>query len=48
MRSSAIIAKGDVEYGNLHQGRKIDGDLLLLGLQDIYYAEQQIINHFPR
>jgi ferritin-like metal-binding protein YciE len=38
--------KGEVEYGNLHQGHKIDGRPD--SLQDIYYAEQQIIKSLPK
>jgi ferritin-like metal-binding protein YciE len=47
-RSIAIIAKGDVEMGIFTKDIKTMEDLLVHGLQDIYYAEQQIIKSLPK
>jgi ferritin-like metal-binding protein YciE len=47
-RSIAIIAKGDVETGIFTKDIKSMEDLLIHGLQDIYYAEQQIIKSLPK
>src|SRR5258705_2274113 len=47
-RSIAIIAKGDVEMGIFTKDIKSMEDLLIHGLQDIYYAEQQIVKSLPK
>jgi D-serine deaminase-like pyridoxal phosphate-dependent protein len=47
-RSTAIIARGDVEMGIFTKDIKSMEDLLVHGLQDIYYAEQQIIKSLPK
>jgi Domain of unknown function (DUF892) len=48
LRPIAIIAKGAVEYGIFTKEIKSMEDLLIHGLQDIYYAEQQIIKSLPK
>jgi ferritin-like metal-binding protein YciE len=47
-RSSLIIPKGDVHMGFFTKDIKSMEDLLLHGLQDIYYAEQQIVKSLPK
>jgi ferritin-like metal-binding protein YciE len=47
-RSIAIIAKGDSNMGIFTKDIKTMEDLLVHGLQDIYYAEQQIIKSLPK
>jgi ferritin-like metal-binding protein YciE len=47
-RSIAITAKGDDEMGIFTKDIKSMEDLLIHGLQDIYYAEQQIIESLPK
>jgi ferritin-like metal-binding protein YciE len=47
-RSIAIIAKGDSNMGIFTKDIKTMEDLLIHGLQDIYYAEQQIIKSLPK
>jgi ferritin-like metal-binding protein YciE len=48
LRSIVIITKGDVAMGIFTKDIKSMEDLLLHGLQDIYYAEQQILNALPK
>jgi ferritin-like metal-binding protein YciE len=47
-RFIAIIAKGDVDMGIFTKDIKSMEDLLTHGLQDIYYAEQQILKALPK
>jgi hypothetical protein len=49
-RASAMFhcAEGNVGYGYLTKDIKTMEDLLINGLQDIYYAEQQIIKSLPK
>jgi ferritin-like metal-binding protein YciE len=48
LRSIVIITKGDIAMGIFTKDIKSMEDLLLHGLQDIYYAEQQILNALPK
>jgi ferritin-like metal-binding protein YciE len=47
-RSTAIVAKGASNMGIFTKDIKSMDDLLIHGLQDIYYAEQQIIKSLPK
>src|SRR5258705_5738179 len=47
-RSFAIIAKRSLGMGLFTKDIKTMEDLLLHGLQDIYYAEQQIVKSLPK
>jgi ferritin-like metal-binding protein YciE len=45
---SPLPAKGDIEMGIFTRDIKSMEDLLVHGLQDIYYAEQQILKALPK
>jgi ferritin-like metal-binding protein YciE len=45
---SLLPAKGDIEMGIFTKDIKSMEDLLVHGLQDIYYAEQQILKALPK
>jgi hypothetical protein len=45
---AANLSREDTTTGPFHQEIQNMNDLLLLGLQDIYYAENQIVKALPK